>query len=139
MPELAEILRAVAAMLAGGAAASGWTAAVIVANTAFDGLDHGRADRMLRKVLVATAGFQAALMAIAGGAALLAGATAAGIVAFVAALGFFSNVWTLAPRRDKAPEGLRKKNSTMRVVAVSLTLIMTLAALVAGVMVVVGV
>jgi hypothetical protein len=139
MPELGEMMRAVAAMMAGGAAASGWTAAVIVANTAFDGLDHGRADRMLRKVLVATAGFQAALMALAGGAALFSGAMAAGIVSFVTALGFFSNVWTLAPRRDKAPEGLRKKNSTMRVVAVSLTLIMTLAAMVAGVMVVFGV
>jgi hypothetical protein len=94
---------------------------------------------MLRKVIVATAGFQAALMGMAAGAALLSGATAAGIVAIVTALGFFSNVWTLAPRRDKAPEGLRKKNSTMRVVAVSLTLIMTLAALVAGVMAVLGV
>ncbi len=139
MPELAEIMRAVAAMLAGGAAASGWTAAVIVANTAFDGLDHGRADRMLRKVLVATAGFQTALMGMAAAGALVSGAMAAGIVAAVTALGFFSNVWTLAPRRDKAPEGLRKKNSTMRVVAVSLTLIMTLAALVAGVMAVIGV
>ena len=139
MPDWAVILSAVAAMLCGAAAASGWTASVIVANTAFDGLDHGRADRMLRKVIVATAGFQAAMMGIAAGAALLSGATAAGIVAIVTALGFFSNVWTLAPRRDKAPEGLRKKNSTMRVVAVSLTLIMTLAALIAGVMAVLGV
>jgi hypothetical protein len=139
MPGMAEILHAVAAMMAGAAAASGWTAAVIVANTAFDGLDHGRADRMLRKVIVATAGFQAALMGIAAGCALLSGATAAGIVSVVTALGFFSNVWTLAPRRDKAPEGLKKKNTTMRVVAVSLTLIMTLAALIAGVMVVLGV
>jgi hypothetical protein len=139
MPDWAAILHAVTAMLCGAAAASGWTASVIVANTAFDGLDHGRADRTLRKVIVATAGFQAALMGLAAGAAILSGATAAGIVAIVTALGFFSNVWTLAPRRDKAPEGLRKKNSTMRVVAVSLTLIMTLAALVAGVMAVLGV
>lgn len=139
MPGLADILHATAAMLAGAAAASGWTAAVIVANTAFDGLDHGRADRMLRKVIVATAGFQAALLGIAAGCALLSGATASGIVAVVAALGFLSNVWTLAPRRDKAPEGLRKKNSTMRVVSVSLTLIMTLAALTAGIMVTLGV
>jgi hypothetical protein len=139
MPGLAEILHAVAAMLAGGAAASGWTAAVIVANTAFDGLDYGRADRMLRKVIVATAGFQAALLGIAAGCALLSGATAAGIVAVVAALGFMSSVWTLAPRTDKAPEGLRKKNSTMRVVAVALTLIVTLAALAAGVMAALGV
>jgi hypothetical protein len=139
MPELASILHAVAAMFAGAAAASGWTAAVIVANTAFDGLDHGRADRMLRKVIAATAGFQAALLGIAAGAALLSGARASGIVAAVAALGFLSNIWTLAPRRDKAPEGLRKKNSTMRMVAVALTLIVTLVAVAAAVMAVLGI
>lgn len=139
MPELGVILQAVAAMFAGGAAASGWTAAVIVANTAFDGLDHGRADRMLRKVIAATAGFQAALLGIAAGCALLSGATGAGIVSVVAALGFLSNVWTLAPRRDKAPDGLRKKNSTMRVVAVALTLMMTFVAVGAGVMAILGI
>ena len=133
------VMHAAAALCAGGAAASGWTAAVIVANTAFDGLDHGRADRMLRKVIAATAGFQAALLGIATGAALLSGARAAAIVAGVSALGFLSNVWTLAPRRDKAPEGLRKRSSTQRVVAVALTLIMTLAALTAGVMAAIGV
>ncbi len=139
MPELAAILHATAAMFAGGAAASGWTAAVIVANTAFDGLDHGRADRMLRKVIAATAGFQAGLLGIAAGCALLSGATAAGIVCVVGALGFLSNVWTLAPRRDKAPEGLRKRNSTMRVVAVALTLTVTLVSLTAAVMAIMGI
>jgi len=139
MPDLAPLLHAIAAMLAGGAAASGWTAAVIVANTAFDGLDHVRADRMLRKVISATAGFQAALLGIAAGLALISGARGAGIVAVVSALGFLSNVWTLAPRRDRAPEGLRKKRSTARVVAVALTLIMTLSALAAGVMAAMGI
>lgn len=137
--DLISILHAVAAMCAGGAAASGWTGAVIVANSAFDGLDHGRADRMLRKVLAATAGFQAALLGIATGAALLSNARASAIVAGVAALGFLSNVWTLAPRRDRAPEGLRKKNSTQRVVAVALTLVMTITALTAAIMAAFGV
>ena len=139
MADLPSIMHALSALLAGGAAASGWTAAVIVANTAFDGLDHGRADRMLRKVISATAGFQAAMLGIAAGAALISGARGAGIVAVVAALGFLSNVWTLAPRRDKAPEGLRKKHSTARVVAVALTLMMTMAALAAGVMSALGI
>ena len=138
MPELPVILQALAAMCAGGAAASGWTAAVIVANTAFDGLDHGRADRMLRKVLVSAAGFQAALLGIAAGCALFAGATISGIIAAVAALGFLSNIWTLAPRRDRAPDGLKKKNSTMRVVAVALTLMVTITALTAAIFAVLG-
>lgn len=137
--DLIALLHSLAALCAGGAAASGWTAAVIVANSAFDGLDHGRADRMLRKVLSATAGFQAALLGIATGAALLSNARAAAIVAGVAALGFLSNVWTLAPRRDKAPEGLKKKNSTQRIVAVALTLLMTMVALAAGIMAAFGI
>lgn len=137
--DLISLLHSLAALCAGGAAASGWTAAVIVANSAFDGLDHGRADRMLRKVLSATAGFQAALLGIATGAALLSNARAAAIVAGVAALGFLSNVWTLAPRRDKAPEGLKKKNSTQRIVAVALTLLMTMVALAAAIMAAFGI
>lgn len=139
MADMQTILLAGAALCAGGAAASGWTAGVIVANTHFDGLDHGRADRMIRRVISATAGFQAALLGIATGAALLGGARAAAIVAAVSALGFLSNVWTLAPRKDKTPPGLKKRNSTQRIVAVALTLIMTIAALSAGVLAAFGV
>lgn len=139
MPDLTSILHAVAALCAGGAAASGWTAGVITANTAFDGLDHGRADRMLRKVITATAGFQAALLGIATGAALISNARAAAIVCGVCALGFLSNIWTLAPRREKALPGARKKSSTQRVVAVALTLLMTITALTGGIMATFGI
>ncbi|MDZ4759545.1 MAG: hypothetical protein SGJ21_00545 [Alphaproteobacteria bacterium] len=131
--DLTAVFHALAALFAGAAAASGWTAAVIVANTAFDGLDRGRADRHLQRVLVATAGFQTALLCIAAGFALVSAAHASLVTAGVAALGFFSNIWTLAPRRDRTPEGLRKKSSTRRVVAVSLTLIMTAVALTSAV------
>ena len=122
MADFTTIMLGIAALGAGGAAASGWTAAVIVPNTHFDGLDAGRADRMIRRVVSATAGFQALLLGIATGAALMGGARAAAIVSAVCALGFLSNVWTLAPRKDKAPPGARKRNSTQRVVAVALTL-----------------
>ena len=139
MADFSSIMLASAALGAGGAAASGWTAAVIVANQHFDGLDAGRADRMLRRVISATAGFQALLLGLATGAALMGGARAAAIICAVSALGFLSNVWTLAPRKEKALPGARKKNSTARAVAVALTLIMTLAALTAGVLAALGV
>ncbi len=139
MADFTSIMHATAALCAGGAAASGWTASVITANTAFDGLDHGRADRMLRKVLVATAGFQAALLGIATGAALISGARASAIICGVCALGFLSNIWTLAPRREKTIPGARKKTSTQRVVAVALTLLMTLTALTGAVLAIFGV
>jgi hypothetical protein len=139
MAEMGTIMHASAALLAGGAAASGWTAAVIVANTAFDGLDHGRADRHLRKVLTGTAGFQAALLAVAAGFAILSAATAAFVLALIGALGFLSNMWTLSPRKDKAPDGLKKRNSTMRIIAVAMTLIFTMVAVAAGVFAILGV
>lgn len=139
MADFTSIMLAAAALGAGGAASSGWTAAVIVPNTHFDGLDAGRADRMIRRVIAATAVFQALLLGAAAGAALLGGARAAAIVSAICAVGFLSNVWTLAPRKDKTPPGLKKRNSTQRVVAVALTLMMTMAALAAAVLAAFGV
>jgi hypothetical protein len=139
MPELALLLTAAAAFFAGGAAASSWTAAVIVANTAFDSLDAGRADRHLKKVIAATASFQAVLMAISAGFALLSGAMAAAIVGGIAALGYLSNIWTLAPRREKTVPGARKRTTTQRIVAVALTLLVTAVALTSAVLAVLGV
>ena len=70
------------------------------------------------------------------GGAIVAGVAA--VVAGLSALGFLSNVWTLAPRREKVAPGARKKTSSQRVVAVALTLLMTMAALAAGVMAIIG-
>lgn len=139
MADFNAIMQATAALAGGGAAASGWTAAVITANTAFDGLDHGRADRMLRKVISATAGFQAALLGVAAGAALISGARASAIVCGVCALGFLSNIWTLAPRKEKTIPGVRKRSSTQRIVAVALTLIMTLSAFAGAILAIFGI
>lgn len=139
MPDLALLLTAAATFFAGGAAASSWTAAVIVANTAFDSLDAGRADRHLKRVIAATASFQTILMALSAGFALLSGAMAAAIVGGVAALGYLSNIWTLAPRREKTVPGARKRTTTQRIVAVALTLLVTAVALTSAVLVVLGV
>jgi hypothetical protein len=138
MPELSTIFQAAAATLAGGAAASGWTAAVIVANSAFDGLDKGRADRHLRRVLTATATFQAVLLAGAAGLAVLSGAIVTFVIALVAALGFLSNKWTLSPRREKVVPGARKRMSSSRIVAVSLTLMVTVLAAAVAVLAIIG-
>jgi hypothetical protein len=134
MPDFQSLLLILSASTASAAAASGWTAGVIVANSAFDGLDAGRADRHLRRVLVATASFQSILALVAAGAAAGGGAMGAAATAAVAALGFLSNIWTLAPRKGKAPPGARRNEKTRRALAVSLTLMVTAAALAAGVM-----
>lgn len=130
MPDLDTLFRAIAALCAGGAAASGWTVSVIGSNVMFDGLDAGRADRMLRKFLTSTATFQAVILVVAAGFAILGGAIGAFITALIGALGFMSNKWTLSPRRDKALPGARRKEKTRRVLAVSLTLMVTVIALI---------
>lgn len=136
---MAVLLPSAAAFFAGGAAASGWTSAVIVANSAFDGLDAGRADRHIKRVMAATAGFQAVLMLLGAGFAALSGAMAGAIVGGVAALGFLSNIWTLAPRKEKTVPGARKRTKSQRVVAVALTLIVTCIALASGLLAVIGI
>jgi hypothetical protein len=139
MPSLDVLLTSTATFLAGGAAASGWTAAVIVANTAFDSLDAGRADRHLKRVIAATASFQALLMGLAAAFMALSGAMAAFVVGLVAALGFLSNIWTLAPRKEKTVPGARKRTTTQRIVAVALTLLVTAIALTSAVLAVLGI
>ena len=139
MAEIIGVMQAVAAAAATGAATSGWTAGVIVANQNYDGLDASRADRMLRRIISGSAGFQALLLGVATGFALLGGARVAAIIAGLAALGFFSNIWTLSPRKEKALPGARKRTSGQRVVAVALTLMMTAAALTAAVMAIIGI
>ncbi|MEZ5937959.1 MAG: hypothetical protein R3C52_07040 [Hyphomonadaceae bacterium] len=138
MPEIS-ILHALSAMFAGGAAASGWTVAVIVANSAFEGLDAGRADRTLRRMLVASATFQASLLGVAAALAVIKGANGAAIMSVVAALGFLSNIWTLAPRREKALPGARKRLKTGRMVAVALTLMVTLVAAIGAILAAFGI
>lgn len=112
---------------------------MIVANSAFDGLDAGRADRHLRRVIVSTASFQAMLIAISASLSLLMGAMAAFVIGLLAALGFLSNIWTLSPRREKTVPGANKRTKTQRIVAVALTLMVTALALTSGVMAVFGI
>ena len=123
--DIAGFFQGMAAALAGGAAASGWTVSVIIANVAFDGLDYNRADRQLRRVLLVSASFQAILLGAAAVCALFGGAIVALVSSLLTALGFLSNVWTLAPRRGPRVTGVRENRKGKRLVAVYLTLVMT--------------
>ncbi len=134
MENLADIMRGLAAAMSGAAAASGWTVAVIVANVAFDGLDYNRADRQLRRTLLVASNFQAILLGIGAVFALLSGSLASFVTALVTALGFLSNVWTLAPRKGPRVTGMRENRKGKRIVAVALTIILSLMAALAAVL-----
>ncbi len=121
-----ETLNALAANVSGlfAAAATGavFTATVPAAATSFDRLDYARADAHVRQLLLRVSAPAAAAYLAAAALAVLAMAFGAAILAGLAALGLIANRWTLAPRRkgEGAP-GVRQRKKTQRLVAVSLS------------------
>lgn len=117
----------------GFASGAAWIAAVVSPNTSYDRLDYSRADGHVRTLLINASGHIALVLLAASALAVLGGAIGSGIVGALAACGFFTNSWTLAPKkRGDAPKGVRQRKKTQRVVAVSLTLIFTLVAIIAA-------
>lgn len=130
---LRDLAQALSIALFGFSSGCAWIAAIVAPNTSYDRLDYSRADGHIRLLLVNSSGHVAFTLLAATALAFLAGAVGAGIVGGLAAAGFFSNRWTLAPRtkEERAPKGVRTREKTKRVVAVSLTLIFTLIAVIA--------
>lgn len=100
-----------------------WAVTMAAPNCSFDRLDYSRADGHVRQLLK-DASTPISLMLLAATAlALLGGAYGAATLAVLAAIGFFTNRWTLAPRKkgEGAP-GLRQRKKSQRIVAISLSL-----------------
>ncbi|MEL6473432.1 MAG: hypothetical protein AAFQ21_05060 [Pseudomonadota bacterium] len=134
---LQDIAAAASALLAGAAVGMAWVSAIASPNCSYDRLDYSRADGHVRELLKRTSTPTAGVLLGAAALALLGGAMGAATLCFLAAAGFFSNTWTLAPqkKREVAP-GIKRRPSkkSQRVVAVSLTLLFTVAALIGGVL-----
>jgi hypothetical protein len=127
-----------AALLLGLATGAAWMMAIVAPNVSYDRLDASRADGHIRHLMKSGSDPIAFILLAAGALAILGGAVAAGVTAFLAALGFFSNRWTLS-RLKAAPSGAKRRRKTQRVVAVSLTLIFTLVTAIAGVLAFMGI
>ncbi|WP_084396347.1 hypothetical protein [Henriciella aquimarina] len=129
---LRDLAQALSIAFFGFSSGCAWIAAIVAPNTSYDRLDHGRADGHVRLLLTNASSHIAFVLLAAAALAVLGGAMGAGIVGALAAAGFFTNRWTLAPRkRGTTPPGMRQRKKTQRVVAVSLTLIFTLVAVIA--------
>lgn len=129
-----------ATLLIGLATGAAWIMAIVAPNVSYDRLDASRADGHVRELLK-SASDQIAFVLIGGAAfSILGGAIGAGITALLAAFGFFSNRWTLASfKRGEAPPDPKHSRKTQRILAVSLTLIFTLVAAIAGILAVLGI
>ncbi len=127
-----------AALLMGLAVGAAWIMAIVAPNCSYDRLDAGRADGHVRQLMKSASDPIAFILLAAAALAILGGAVAAGITSFLAALGFFSNRWTLSKLKP-APAGAKRRRKTQRVVAVSLTLMFTLVAAIGAVLAVFGI
>ena len=127
-----------AILLLGVAVGAAWIAAIVSPNTSYDRLKDGAADGHVRTLLKSASDPIAVMLLVAGALAILGGALVAGIMALIAALGFFINRWLLpdaAASKSKDDTG----GKTQRVLAVSMTLIFTLVAAIGAVLAVFGV
>ncbi len=116
-----------------------WVAAIASPNCAFDELDGSRADRHVRELLHKTSTPIAGMMLASGAFFIIATSWAAGVTALLAAFGFFSNRWMLAPKTGKNPKGVRTSRKGQRQVSVSLSLMFTLIAIIAAILGLIGV
>ena len=129
-----------ATLLLGLAVGAAWIVTIAAPNTSYDSLDATRADKHVRGLLKSASDPIAVILLVAGGLAVLGGALVAGVAAFLAAFGFFTNRWTLANyKRGETPPDANEKRKAQRAIAVSLTLVFALVAAVAAVLAVLGI
>lgn len=137
--ELAKLATYMGLIFSALAIGASWVVTIASPNCSFDELDGSRADRHVRELLHATSTPIAGMMLASGACFLLATSWAAGITALLAAFGFYSNRWMLAPKTGKAPPGSRTSRKGQRAVSVSLSLIFMLVAVIAAILGMVGI
>lgn len=129
-----------AAAFAGLATGAAWVVTVVAPNCSFDRLDYSRADGHVRDLLVSASPQIAGVLLAAAALAMLGQAYGSAVLSVLAAIGFFTNTWTLARRKkSEAPPGVRQRKKTQRVVAVWLSLMFGVVAAIASALAVFGV
>ena len=126
-----------AILLLGLAIGAAWIVAIVAPNTSYDHLKGKAADQHVRELLKSASDPIAVLLLVACALAILGGAIASGVASLIAAIGFFTNRWTLASNtsRKASEENVGK---TRRILAVSLTMVFSLLAIAAAVFAVLG-
>jgi Na+/proline symporter len=128
-----------AILLLGLAIGAAWIVAIVSPNTSYDHLKGKNADQHVRELLKSASDPIAVLLLVACALSILGGAMASGIASLIAAIGFFTNRWTLAssPSR-KSSESEQTVGKTRRILAVSLTMVFSLLAIAAAIFAVLG-
>ena len=112
-----------AVLMAALATGAAWIACIAAPNCSFDRLDYSRADGHVRQLMRDTSGPIAVILLAACALAVLASYYGSATLSGLAAIGFLSNNWTLAPKKkgeSSPPPGVRHRKKSQRIVAISL-------------------
>ena len=132
--EFQSLLNNLALMTSALAIGASWVAAIVSPNCSFDKLTGARADGHVRELIHRTSPQLGFLMAVSGALFLFASSLIAGIVALVAAFGFYATRMMLAPKEGKNAPGVRTKRKEQRGTSVALILTFTATAMIAAVL-----
>ena len=133
-------LEGITILLIGIAVGGGWICAILAPNVFYEKLDGSRANTQVKNLLRSGSTPIAGLLLAGACCAFLSGLLVSGILSLIASLGFFLNRWTLAGfKRGDTPPGAKRRRSSQRIVAVSLSLLFLLTASAAGVMATFGI
>lgn len=113
------------------AVGASWVASIVSPNCSFDKLTGARADGHVRELIHRTSPQTGFLMVVTGALFLFASSLVAGIVALVAAFGFYATRMMLAPKEGKNAPGVRTRRKEQRGTSVGLFLTFTAASIVA--------
>lgn len=138
---LSEFAGDIAVALLGIAAGAGWIIVIASPNSSYDGNDSvARADTQIKRLLKDCSVPVALILLAAGACCILGRSWVAGATAFLAAFGFYSNQWTLAPKqRGSTPPGVKTRRKEQQKLAMGFSLVFLLIVVVALVLAVLGV
>ena len=119
--------------LLGLAVGAGWVVVILSPNSSYDGNDStARADTQIKRLLKDACIPITLILMAAGAFAILGRSWIAGASAFLAAFGFYSNRWTLAPKkRGSTPPGVRTRRKDQQRLAMGFSLVFLLVAMIA--------
>lgn len=127
--------------LLGVSVGAGWIIVIASPNSSYDGNDSvARADTQIKRLLK-DCSVPVALMLLAAGACCILGRSwIAGATSFLAAFGFYSNQWMLAPKkRGSTPPGVKTRRKEQQKMAMGFSLVFLLIAAVALLLAVLGI
>jgi len=138
---LSDFASDIAIALLGLAVGAGWIVVILSPNSSYDGNDStSRADTQIKRLLKDSCIPITLVLLAAGAFAILGRSWIAGAAAFLAAFGFYSNRWTLAPKkRGSTPPGVRTRRKDQQRLAMGFSLVFLLTAAIALVLAVLGI